>query len=133
MSKVPMMPYPDSAEPLATGDLLKRILEEARELVRLEVGVAKAELREQLARAKQAAIVGALALVCLLLCLCALVVAVVLALGNTVAAALGVALALALGAGILAWIAFALVPKSLLERTREHAVSDAAQLKEHAS
>jgi hypothetical protein len=122
----------DISEPATTTDLVQRVLQEARELVKLEVGIAKAELREQVSQVKRAGVAAALAVSCLLLCLCTLLMALVLALGNTVVAALLVALGLAVISGSLAWMAFALAPKSVLGRTREHARSDVNEIKEHA-
>jgi uncharacterized membrane protein YqjE len=126
------MPH-DISEPVPTGELMKRVVQEARELVKLEVELAKAELKEHVARTKRAAVAGGLAVLCLFLCTSALVVALVLALGGTVEVALLVALGLVLVGGILGWAAYALVPKSLLDRTRAHAKNDVNEFKEHAT
>ena len=129
------MESPDAhrASPDSTTDLVKRTLAEARELVQLEVQIAKQELREDLIQTEKAAIAGAVALVLLLLALAALVVAVIVALGGTVlAAALVGAGFIVLAAGAVA-LAYALAPKSPLGRTRRRLKEDVNRLKEHAA
>ena len=114
-------------------DLAKQVLGDARQLVQLEVRLARAELLEELAKAKRAAIAGVIAFASVLLGLCALVVALVLAIGGTPVAALGVALGfLALGAGVGAF-AYASAPHSILDRTRRHVKEDISELKEHVA
>jgi uncharacterized membrane protein YqjE len=129
-----VMPVVESAsESLPTPDLVKRALAEARELVELEVRLAKAELREDLVEAKRAAVAGALAIGIALLVVDALLVAVILALGGTVAAALIVAAALAALVVVSAAVAYAAAPKTLLGKTREHLKTDATELKERVA
>lgn len=131
-----MQPEPvDYAGPRATpaSELLAQTLSEARELVRLEVRLARAELKEEVARAKRAAIVGAIGATFVVLALSSLVVAAVLALGGTAVTALVVAAVLAgLGVASIA-IAYAAVPKAVLGQTREQIKSDVEQLKEHVA
>lgn len=118
-------------ETLSTPDLVKQVLTEARDLVELEVRMAKAELREDLSEAKRAAIAGGLAVGIAMLVIAALLVAVIFALGGTVVAALIVAAALAALAAVSIAVAYATAPKSLLGKTREHLKTDASELKEH--
>ena len=116
-----------------TADLIKQTLAEARDLVELEVRLAKEELKADVVEAKRAAIAGALGLGILLLLLGALVVAVILALGGTVGAALIVSAGLALLAATSVAVAYAIAPKSLLGKTRRHLKQDATELKEHVA
>jgi uncharacterized membrane protein YqjE len=120
-------------ELLPTTDLVKQALSEARDLVQLEVRIAKEELREELVEAKRAAIAGALAIGIAMLVLGALLVAVILALGGTVGAALVVAAGLAALAAISVAVAYATAPKSVLGKTRKHLKQDATELKEHVA
>lgn len=116
-----------------TSDLLKQTLAEARELVQLEVRIAKEELKEEVVRVKKAAITGGVALVLLFAGLSGFVVALILAFGGTVVAALlvaGALLVLGAGAGVLA---YSMVPKSPLSHTRQNLKDDVNQLKEHVA
>lgn len=118
---------------MPASELLAQALSEARELVSLEVRLAKAELKEEIARTKRAAIAGAVGTVFVTLALAALLVAVILALGGTAGTALIVAAVLAvLGAASMA-IAYASAPKAVLGQTREQLKDDVEQLKEHVA
>jgi len=117
-------------EPPAS-ELVAQALSDARELVRLEIRMAKAELKEEISRTKRAAILGAIGGVFVILALATLLIAVVLALGGTAVTALVVAAVLAgLGLASIA-VAYASVPKTVLGQTREHLKGDVEQLKEH--
>jgi uncharacterized membrane protein YqjE len=116
-----------------TGELVKQVLVEARELVSLEVRIAKAELREELEKTTRAALTFGIAFGFVLLALSAFVVALILAFGGTVLAALLVGAALAVVAAVAVAIAVASVPKSILGRTRAHMKEDAAVLREHVT
>lgn len=121
------------ADSATTSELLRQAVTEARELVELEVRIAKEEIREELGRTKRAALTGAVALVLLILTLSALVVALILALGGGAPEALLVALGLALIGGTVAAATYALAPKSVLPRTRDNLKKDVHELKEHAT
>lgn len=117
----------------STAELVKQALEEARELVKLEVRIARHELKEDFLRAGKAALAGGVAVVFLLLALGALTAAAILALGAGAIAASIVGAALALmGAGAGA-LAFSLLPKPPLDRTRQRMKDDLDQLKEHVA
>jgi uncharacterized membrane protein YqjE len=123
---------PPPPEP-TTVDLAKQALGDARELVQLEVRLARAELLEELASVKRAAVAGLLGFTFVLLAFSALVMALVLALGGTAGAALAVAAGfLVLGAGLGA-LAYAALPRSILDRSRRHLQRDISELKEHAA
>jgi uncharacterized membrane protein YqjE len=120
-------------ESVPTADLVKQTLVEARDLVKLEVRIAKEELEEDLLEAKRAAYAGVLAVALGLLALAALVVAVILAIGGTPGAAVVVAVGLGALTAISAASAYAAAPKSLLAKTRRHLEDDATALKGHAA
>ncbi|HTQ06868.1 MAG TPA: phage holin family protein [Polyangiaceae bacterium] len=117
----------------STGELVKQVVAEARELVTLEVRIAEAELREELAQTRRAAFASGLAYGVVLLALGACVVAVILAVGATVVAALLVAAALAVLAAIAVAVAWTSAPKSLLGHARANVRRDAAVLREHVT
>jgi hypothetical protein len=121
------------ADPTPTSDLLKQALAEARELVELEVRIAKEEMREELGRTKRSAIAGAAAAVLALLTLSALVMALILGLGGGVREALLVALGLGVLGGTAGAVTYALAPKAILPRTRDNLKKDVHELKEHAT
>jgi uncharacterized membrane protein YqjE len=116
---------------MSTGELVRQTLEETKELVRIELKLARDELGEDLVQLKSVAILAGVALVLAILTLSTLVVALVLALGGTAIAALLVAAVLLVGAGVTAAVAYKYVPKEPLQRTRARLKNDINHLKEH--
>lgn len=114
-----------------TTELMRQILDETKELVRLETRLARDELQGDLLQLKSAAIFGGVALLLAGLTLSTLVVAIILALGGAASVAFLVAAALLLGASGLAFLAYQRAPKPPLARTRARIESDVTQLKEH--
>lgn len=123
----------DPLERVPTTEVVKEALSEARELLQLDLRIAKQELREDLAQVKKAAIFGAAALVLVFLALAALIVAVILAAGATLGAALATAAILLVVGGSSGVLAYTLAPKSPFGRTRQRLKDDLNQLKEHAA
>jgi uncharacterized membrane protein YqjE len=121
----------DTFEETSTVDLVKEAMDEAKELVRLEVALAKEEVKEELQHVKHAAIGFGIAAAASVLVLCLLAVALVLALGGTPVAALAVAGGMLLIGALAAWVAYGMLPKKPLEKTRHRLESDMNQLKEH--
>lgn len=119
-------------EPSVT-DLAKKVLTDARELVKVEVQLARAELVEELSAAKRAAIATLLAGAVFLTGVSTLVMALVLALGGTPATALIVAAALFCLAAPFGWYAYSAAPRAFLDRSRKHVKEDVAELKEHVA
>lgn len=116
-----------SQEP--TTDLLREAVDEARTLVRLEVALARDELRSELKAAKGAAIAGGVAIVAAVLSLATLIALVVVALGPIGGLILfGALVAVAAIAGLTA---YRLAPKKPLEATRKRLEGDVDKLKEH--
>jgi hypothetical protein len=122
---------PQELEASSTADLVREALDEAKELVRLEVQIAKNEVKTEIDDAKKAAIGFGIALAMAVLFLSTLAIALVLALGGTVLAAIGVSSVFLVGGGIAAYLGYAKIPKSPLGQTRRRVESDVQQLKEH--
>lgn len=118
-------------EEASTADLVREALDEAKELVRIEVSLAKMEVDKEIAAAKRAAVFLGIAAGASLLVLSVLATALVLALGGTALAALGVAGGLMVIAGVCTWIGYGKLPKKPLGRTIERITGDVTQLKEH--
>lgn len=123
--------HPDVLEAMPTSDLVKEMFDETKQLVKLEIEMAKEEAKIELKKAERAAIAGGIGLVASILLLSMLSVALVFAVGGTALAALAVAggwLLVSAGAGFYAYSA---APKKPLEGTRQRLESDLNQLKEH--
>jgi hypothetical protein len=112
------------------AELVREALDETRELVRLEVALAREELTAELSQARTAivslAAAGALAVSGLTLVL----VAVALAFGKAWLVALVVGLILAGLSGVIGLGGWKALPRRLLGETRERIESDFKQLKE---
>ena len=122
---------PTLLEDASIAELVKEAMEEARELVRLEVALAKEEITEELAQVQHAAISLGIAAGASVVALCLLAVALVFALGGTALAALGVAGGFLVVGGIAGSIGYGMLPKNPLEKTRHRLENDVNQLKEH--
>lgn len=122
---------PTVLEEASTADLVRQVVDEARELVRLEVALARAEVKVELQHAQRAAIGLGVALASAVLVLCLLAVALVLAVGGTAIAAVVVALGFLVVGGLAALFGYGMLPKAPLEKTRHRLENDVNQLKEH--
>lgn len=120
-----------AAEPTST--ILRQTIDETKELVRLELALAREELQGDLRRLKVAAILAAVAIVLALSTLATLILALVLALGGTALSAVAVAVVLAVVCAALALGAYKNVPRVPLERTRARLASEVRQLEEHVT
>lgn len=120
-----------SLEGASTADLVREAMDEARELVRLEVELAKEEVKEELAQVKRAAIVFGIAAGAAVITLSLLAVALVLALGGTALAAIAVAAGFLVVAGVAGYAGRGMLPRAPLEKTRNRLQTDMNQLKEH--
>ena len=114
------------AEPVfesgSTVEIAKQALAEAKELIELEIQLAKVEARDELKKMKAAAIAGALAFTLLLL-----------GLGLLPLYALAVGGGLVLLAGAAAAYAYSAIPKAPLDHTRERLKEDIQRLREHTA
>ena len=115
---------------LPTTELMRQVLDETRELVRIETKLARDELGADLGQLKKAAVLGGVAVVLAMLSLSTLITALVLALGGALVA-LVLAAAMLLGASIAAGVAYQRLPKPPLARTRARLQSDVKQLERH--
>ena len=122
---------PAQLEEASTADLVKEAMNEAKELVRLEVELAKEEVKEELRDVRRAAVSFGVALGSTLVVLCLLAMALVLALGGTPLVALAIAGGFLVIAGIAGFTGYGMLPKAPLEKTRHRLQNDMNQLKEH--
>lgn len=114
----------------STADIVREALDDARELIRLEVEIAKQEVKTEIGRAKRAAVSFGVALVLALVGLSVLAVALVIALGGTVVAAIVVAAILLVLAGLAGVVGYALVPRPPLTAVRNRLTTEVHHLKE---
>ena len=126
-------PVVDPPVELSTPELLRQTLDETKELVRLEVRLAQAELREDVSQLKWAGILLALAGALFIVALAMFNVAIVLALGGTVSAALIVASSGLAAVVVVGFIGYQRLPKVPLERTRSRLKTDVRALKEQVT
>jgi hypothetical protein len=120
---------PPSEEPPA-AELIREALEETRDLVRIEIALAREEIGGQLAKAKVGAIaLGAAAALALLASTMALV-AMAAAFACVWIAALVIAGILLIAAGVIGLFGWRAMPKRPLAETRGRLESDLEQLKE---
>ncbi|HEX2735884.1 MAG TPA: phage holin family protein [Polyangiaceae bacterium] len=120
-----------TSETVSTMELVKATVAEARELVQLELGIAREELKAEMQRVKRAAIIAGLATGSVFLAFASLLIALILVLGATLQAALLVALGFAVIGSALGACAYRFVPKTVLPRARHHLQNDFNELKEH--
>lgn len=120
-------------EEASTGDLIREALDEAKELVKIEIALAKTEVEQEIQQAKRAAIGFGIAAGAAMVALSVLAVALVLALGGTALMALLVGGMLAVVAGVSGFLAYTMLPLKPLERTRRRLKTDLNQLKEHVA
>ena len=126
---------PTSAElrEASTSDIVREALDDARELIRLEVEIAKQEVKAEIRQAKRAAMGFVVALALGLVGLSVLAVAIVLAFGGTVVAALVIGGILVVIAGVAALVGYAMLPRPPLEAVRERLTTEVHQLKERVA
>jgi Putative Actinobacterial Holin-X, holin superfamily III len=120
---------PEQDEPPVT-DLIREVLGDTRELVRIEVALARDELGHEVASARTGAIALACATAVAVAAFTMFMVAIVLALRAGWVGALVVAgtmLAAALGLGLLGWSA---LPTKPLEQTKGRLQANVERLKE---
>lgn len=128
-----MQPPPErlAMEEASTRDLVMEALDEAKELVKLEVALAKSEMTAELEQAKKSAVAFSITAVFAGMALCLFAVALVLALGGTALVAVLVASGF-LGIGLIAGgIGYFMLPTHPFEHTRQRLESDLRELKEH--
>lgn len=128
MESIPMNTQPP--EEASVADLVRDAIGDARELIRVEVELARQELKKEAAAAQRAAIGFGVALAAGIIALALFAVALVFALGGTAAAAAGVGAAFVLVAAVAGGLAYGALPKSPFEQTRARVQADVQQIKE---
>jgi hypothetical protein len=119
-------PKPDASIP----QLVREALDETKTLVKLEVELAKDEVRQELQDAKRSAIMFGVAAVAALLAAAMMFVALALAIFPGPVPALIIGAVLIAAAAILGFVGYKKVPKKPLERTRRRLETDAQVIKE---
>lgn len=125
-----IMNVTDPKPEMSTAQLVKEAIDESRQLVKLEVELAKDELRQELKDAKRSAIMFGVAAVAALLAAAMMFVALALAIFPGPVPALIIGIVLIAAAAVLGFVGFKKVPKKPLERTRRRLETDAQVIKE---
>jgi uncharacterized membrane protein YqjE len=118
---------------LSTSELIRQTLEETKELARLEIKLAREEVRDDLLQLQRFAILAGVTCVLAVVTLTVLVVAVIFALGGTALGAFAVSGVLIVLCGVAALVAYRHLPKVPLQRTQARLKADIQQFKEHAA
>jgi VIT1/CCC1 family predicted Fe2+/Mn2+ transporter len=122
-------PRPDSS----TTDLVREALVEAKELLQVEVALARDEMTQEINRVKRSAIALGAAVGAGVLGVAMVLVAIALAISPGPMPALLIGLSLLVLAVILGVLGYGNVPKQPLVRTRSRLSTDARLLKEHVA
>jgi lipopolysaccharide export LptBFGC system permease protein LptF len=120
---------PDPLAELSTADLVKRTLDDARQLARTELELGKQEMRAELKAAIRGASELAAAFACAVLVVASLVTAIVL--GTRPWVGILFAVVFAIAGGVLGGLGVKALPKKPLDTTRQRIASDVDRLKEH--
>jgi len=114
----------------SAAQLVREAIDETRQLVKLEVELAKDEMRLELADAKKSAIMFGVAAVAALLAAAMMFVALALAIFPGPIPALVIGIVLVAAAAILGLVGFRKAPKKPLEKTRRRLETDVQVVKE---
>ena len=114
----------------SAAQLVREAIDETRQLVKLEVELAKDEMRQELADAKKSAIMFGVAAVAALLAAAMMFVSLALAIFPGPIPALVIGVALIAAAAILGFVGFKKAPKKPLEKTRRRLETDVQVVKE---
>jgi len=114
----------------STTELVREAIDETKLLVRLEVALAKAELREELWALERSAVAFGVAAAAAIAGLSLVLVAVALAIGPTPEPALVIGLVLLVAAAIAAFVGVRRLPKQPLAATRRRLQTDVELLEE---
>jgi hypothetical protein len=121
---------PASFEDAPTADIVREAFDDARDLIRLEVEIAKAEVQGELAQVKRAAFGMVIAVGAALVAVSLFGVALIIGLGATLVASLVVAGIVLAIAAIAALVGYAMAPKQPLLGVRKRLQTEVHQLKE---
>lgn len=125
------MDQPTKIEEVPVTDLVKTALADTRELVKLEVELARDEMKKEVKAAGHAAIGFGVGVALGLVGLSVLAVALVLALGGSALTALIVGLCFLAAAGVAGALGYSALPKKPMEETRARVQDDMQHLKEN--
>jgi hypothetical protein len=114
----------DPLEDASTTDLVKEVFDDARQLVKLELALARRELQGELAQARTAAIALAVAVLASNVGIAMLLIAIALATAAPVAVSAIIGVFLLVGAAIAARVARSALPKTLLPGTVRRIADD---------
>jgi hypothetical protein len=113
-----------------TVELALEALREMRELITLEIALAREELRAELGRARVAAVAFGIAAGAATTAFTMFLVTIATALAPTWLAALVMGAGLLVTAGVLGYVGFRALPRRPLAETRERLESDVKRLRE---
>ncbi|WP_437811665.1 phage holin family protein [Sorangium sp. So ce1078] len=119
-------PRPESS----TADLVKEAIVEARELIEVEVALARDEINQEISRAKTSGVALGAAAAAALLGLALVLVAIALAISPAPLPALLMGLALIVLAVVVGVVGYGRAPRRPLERTRGRLGSDVRLVRE---
>jgi hypothetical protein len=120
-------------EQASTAELVRGLLDESKELVKIEIALAKEEVKREVISLQKSVIAFGVGAVCLLFGAVMLLVSLALALGHGPLPALCIGLflvAVTVGAGLFGYKS---LPKKPLHETRGRLETDFKMLKEHAA
>jgi hypothetical protein len=126
----PTSPEPETQDRQSMAELVGRTLEDAKQLARAELELAKQDLRAEVKSATRAAIDFAVAFASAWLVIASLVLMVCLATGSALLA-LGFAILFLVAGATFAMLGWKTLPKKPLDPTRKRVESDMDKLKEH--
>ena len=121
---------PAAGDEAPVGDLIREALGDTRELVRLEVALAREDLKSEVGAVRSCAIMMGAAAAALVVSLGLLLVALVFAIGAGWVGALVAGGALLLLAGLLGLAGWRAMPKSFFGETRERLLAEVDTLRE---
>jgi hypothetical protein len=121
---------PDPVAELSTRELVKRTLDDARQLARTELELARQDLRGEVRSAIRAASGLAAAFACGVLVIASIVTTIALGAGRAWVGIL-FAVLFAIGGGVLGGLGVNAIPKKPLDPTRQRITGDIDRLKEH--
>jgi hypothetical protein len=117
---------------MSTMQLVTRAVEDARELARAEIALAKQDVRAEVTAALRGARELAIAYGCTVLGVALIVAAISIDIGRG-AVALFAGIVAIVAAGILGGLGYAALPKRPLESTRRRITDDIDRVKEHVA
>jgi hypothetical protein len=128
--EVERVPVRRVVEP-TNADLLREAIDEARELIKVEVALAKDEVKHELKTAGVLAGAGVVAAASALAAVCLLLVALGLVISISALPVFVIGLILLGIAAVAAVIAYEEVPKKPMKRTTRRVLTDARMVREH--